>query len=203
MLTRVGDDLWSIEAGSPTEAQALAIQLRGAGNFLEVVPGIDSVVARFDPATTDADGARAAIETEIEKGVESLRSDADVIDIPVVYDGPDLEEVCTRIGLSAKELIALHTGTEFPVDMVGFTPGFAFIGGLDERLKIPRREEPRQRVPAGSVGIADGRTGLYAMASPGGWSLIGRTSFKLFDPNADQPFALAPGARVRFRAVDE
>ena len=85
--------------------------------------------------------------------------------------------------------------------MVGFTPGFTFIGGLDEKLRVPRREQPRQRVPAGSVGIADGRTGLYAMASPGGWTLIGRTDHKLFDATAAQPFALEPGMRVRFRAA--
>ena len=85
--------------------------------------------------------------------------------------------------------------------MVGFTPGFAFIGGLDERLRVPRRKEPRQCVPAGSVGIADERTGLYALASPGGWTLIGRTAYPLFDATAEQPFALSPGMRVRFRAV--
>ena len=104
-------------------------------------------------------------------------------------------------GLSQDEVIAIHAGGEYVVEMVGFTPGFAFIGGLDERLWVPRRSEPRQRVPAGSVGIAGERTGLYAMASPGGWTLIGRTPMTLFDPGAEQPFALAPGMRVRFRAA--
>ena len=103
--------------------------------------------------------------------------------------------------MSADDVVALHTGCEYTVDMVGFTPGFAFIGGLDERLHVPRRKEPRQRVEAGSVGIADGRTGLYAMASPGGWTLIGRTPCKLFDPRVEPPFVLGAGMRVRFKAI--
>ena len=86
--------------------------------------------------------------------------------------------------------------------MVGFTPGFAFVGGLEECFHIPRRTEPRQRVAAGSVGIADGRTGLYALASPGGWNIIGRTPYPLFDPGAGDPFALKAGMRVRFVAID-
>ena len=88
------------------------------------------------------------------------------------------------------------------MDMIGFTPGFAFIGGLDECFRVPRRKEPRQRVAAGSVGIADGRTGLYAMASPGGWNIIGRTPHQLFDATAEDPFVLRAGMQVRFKAID-
>ena len=117
-------------------------------------------------------------------------------------EGPDLEALCKELGMSKAELVSLHTGTEYRVDMVGFTPGFAFIGGLDERLNVPRRKEPRQRVAAGSVGIADGRSGLYALASPGGWTLIGRTPFPLFDPQADNPFPVQAGMRIRFTAVE-
>ena len=103
--------------------------------------------------------------------------------------------------MTEDEIVALHTGAEYSVDMIAFTPGFAFIGGLDKRLNVPRRELPRQRVPAGSVGIADGRTGIYALPSPGGWTLIGRTPYPLFDPMADDPFRLQAGTRVRFVAV--
>ena len=204
VLTRCGDDLFSIAVASPREAQALALQLRAAGGWLEVIPGIDTVVARFDAADQDGNDARDAIEMVIAGRVEALQESAELLEIPVRYGGehgPDLEGLSTTTGLAADELIALHTGREYVVDMIGFTPGFAFVGGLDECFHIPRREEPRQRVAAGSVGIADGRTGLYAMASPGGWNIIGRTPSELFDAGAEDPFVLRAGMRIRFKAI--
>jgi KipI family sensor histidine kinase inhibitor len=204
VLTRLADDLFAIPAASPRDAQALAAQIRRSGTWLEVVPGIDSVVVCFDAVAVPASAAEALLEITLRDGVEPLAVGDTLVEIPVVYGGdygPDLEELSRKTGLSTDQVIALHTGQEYEVDMVGFTPGFAFIGGLDDRLRVPRRSEPRQRVPAGSVGVADGRTGLYAMASPGGWTLIGRTPLRLFDPGARRPFALQPGMRVRFRAV--
>ena len=204
MLTRCGDDLFSIAVDDPGDAQALTAQLRDTGRFIDVVPGIDSVMVRFAAEAETASDARAAIEEGMRQGVRPLATNTALVEIPVVYGGdfgPDLEALSDTTGLSTDEIIALHTGREYRVDMVGFTPGFAFIGGLDDRLRVPRREEPRQRVEPGSVGIADGRTGLYAMASPGGWTLIGRTPYRLFDAGADEPFALQPGMRVRFRSI--
>ena len=204
VLTRCGDDLYSIAVGAPADAQALAVQLRNDGDWVEVVPGIDSVLVQFDTAIIDAEAAEAAISAVLQAGIAPLESHDKLIEIPVVYggeDGPDLDGLGQETGLTTTEIIELHTSRDYPVDMVGFTPGFAFIGGLDERLRVPRRKEPRQHVPAGSVGIADGRTGLYAMASPGGWTLIGKTPLKLFDAHSETPFVLQPGMRVRFRAV--
>lgn len=204
MLTRCADDQFSIATASPRDAQALAVQIRNSGSWLEVVPGIDSVVVRFDASTISPFGARAALQATLDGGIEPLPANQALVEIPVVYGGeygPDLDELSQRTGLSVAEIVALHTAREYEVDMVGFTPGFAFIGGLDAKLRVARRKEPRQQVPAGSVGIADGRTGLYALASPGGWTLIGRTPYKLFDPAAANPFPLEPGMRVRFRAI--
>lgn len=204
MLTRCGDDLFSVATESPEDAQALAAQLRRSGKWLEVVPGIDSVIVQFDAARRDGDDVQHEILSVLERGIEPLPTTDELVEIPVVYGGefgPDLDELSQATGLSPDAIVDLHTGAEYCVDMVGFTPGFAFIGGLDDRLRVPRRAEPRQQVAAGSVGIADGRTGLYAMASPGGWTLIGRTPYKLFDPGAEQPFALAPGTRIRFRSI--
>ena len=204
MLTRCGDDLFSVAVDAPADAQALAAQLRRGGHWLEVVPGIDTVMVRYDAARVDAADAEAAIHAALEEGATPLETGGELVEIPVVYGGeygPDLEELGAATGLSTDEIIDLHTSRVYAVDMVGFTPGFAFIGGLDERLRVPRRKEPRQRVPAGSVGIADGRTGLYALASPGGWTLIGRTPLPLFDATAESPFVLQPGMRVRFRAI--
>ena len=202
VLTRCGDDLYSIAASSPRDAQAIAARLRQAGDWLEVVPGIDSVLVRFDAAC--AQDVRQQIEAALDADVSMPAPAKSCLEIPVYYGGehgPDLDEVCARTGLSVKEFIELHTGRDYTVDLIGFTPGFAFVGGLDERLSVPRRKEPRQRVEAGSVGIADGRTGLYAMASPGGWSVIGRTPTRLFDAMAEQPFALQAGMSVRFKAI--
>jgi KipI family sensor histidine kinase inhibitor len=204
VLTRSGDDLFSVTTKSPQDAQALASQMRDSGDWLEVIPGIDSVVLQFDAATYDGDDVRQTIESALAAGIEPLQISQSLVEIPVIYGGeygPDLNALCEKIGLSADDVIALHAGREYTVDMIGFTPGFAFIGNLDERLRVPRRKEPRQRVEAGSVGIADERTGLYAMASPGGWTIIGRTPSRLFDPNAEQPFVLGAGTRVRFTAI--
>jgi KipI family sensor histidine kinase inhibitor len=199
-----GDDLISIPVADPRGAQVLAAELRESGNWIEVVAGIDSVVVRFDIATlgrVDAEELLGyAIENVSDPGVETQER----IEIPVVYggeSGPDLEFVCKKLGLAREEFIAMHCG-EYTVDMLGFTPGFAYIGGLDNRLVIDRLPEPRQHVPAGSVGIAGGRSGLYSLPGPGGWPLIGRTSRKLFDASSDDPFTLSAGMRVIFTAVD-
>ena len=204
MLTRCGDDLYSVTAASPADAQALAAHLRVHGDWLEVVAGIDSVVVQFDVASQDAGTVQAQLDELLSGEIAPLQASQDLVEIPVVYGGefgPDLDELCRTLGMSSDEFIALHTGTEYNVDMVGFTPGFAFVGGLDERLHIPRREEPRQRVDAGSIGIADGRTGMYALASPGGWTLVGRTPYKLFDAQAAEPFPIRAGMRIRFASI--
>lgn len=205
VLTRCGDDLLSVTVDTPAEAQAVAAQIRNSGSWVEVVPGIASVLVCFDAAVQDGEEAQRVLEQILAGDIPALPTSGDLIEIPVVYggpDGPDFEFVCKATDLSAEELVALHTGGEYTVDMIGFTPGFAFVGGLDDRLRIPRREEPRLRVAAGSVGIADGRTGLYAMSSPGGWNIIGQTPARLFNPDAENPFVLRAGMRVRFKAVD-
>ncbi|MGB5335015.1 MAG: 5-oxoprolinase subunit PxpB [Woeseiaceae bacterium] len=198
------DDLISVPADEPGDAQALAAYLRNDNAWLEVVAGIDSVVVRFDAAAMDTATAERRLADALGSGVPALEPEDILLEIPVVYGGeygPDLEALCSDLSMTEDEFVALHSGTEYRVEMVGFTPGFAFIGGLDKRLHVPRREQPRQRVAAGSVGIADGRTGIYALPSPGGWTLIGRTPYPLFDATAEDPFRLHVGMRVRFVAV--
>ncbi len=194
----------SLSVAGPPEAQALAAYLRESGSWLDVVAGIDSVVVHFDAAVLEAAIAQQRIEKALADGIPPLPESEDLLEIPVVYggeSGPDIEDLCRELGMSIDEFITLHTSGEYRVDMLGFTPGFAFVGGLDKRLSVPRRKEPRQRVEAGSIGIADGRTGLYALASPGGWSLVGRTPYTLFDAQADEPFLIQAGMRIRFRAI--
>jgi len=204
VLIRCADDLLSLSVDGPEYAQALAAHLRESGAWLDVVAGIDSVVVQFDAAALDADKAEHQIVESLAGGIPPLRESEDLLEIPVVYGGeygPDLDELCCELGMSTDEFVALHTGGEYCVDMVGFTPGFAFVGGLDKRLNVPRRKEPRRRVEAGSIGIADGRTGMYALASPGGWTLVGRTPLKLFDARAPEPFSIRAGMRIRFTAI--
>ena len=204
MRLQNADDLFSVCVAGPGEAQALAAHLRSTGVWLEAVAGIDTVVVRFDAATCDASIAQQRLREALTAEVPSLPDSGELLEIPVAYGGqhgPDLDALCTTLGISEAEFIALHSGSDFRVDMVGFTPGFAFVGGLDASLHVPRRKEPRQRVEAGSIGIADGRTGIYALASPGGWNIVGRTPVKLFDADAEDPFPIRPGMRIRFQAI--
>lgn len=120
------------------------------------------------------------------------------VDIPTHYDGPDLEETASRSGMSVEELVALHSGREYRAFFLGFLPGFAYCGTLDPRIVAPRLDRPRERVPAGSVAIADGQTAVYPLDSPGGWRVIGRTDLALFDRAKDPPALIRPGDRVRF-----
>lgn len=205
-IVACGDDLLSVSVARTADAQRLADMLNVSREWIEAVAGIDSVVVQFDAARMDCRAAEERLTEALEADLEPLDIEAEAVEIPVVYGGefgPDLEAVCERQGLTVDEAIALHTGTEHTVELVGFTPGFVFIGGLDERLDVPRREEPRQRLEAGSVGIAGGRTGLYALAVPGGWQIIGRTSMTLFDAYDEPPNRLLAGMRVRFVAVEE
>ena len=198
------DDLFSLSVDGPQDAQAIAAHLMLQETWLDVVAGIDSVVVRFDAAAMDAATAQRQIEASLAAEIPPLQHCDELLEIPVVYggnSGPDLDDLCAALGLSNEAFVALHTGREYRVDMIGFTPGFAFIGGLDDRLRAPRRKQPRQRVEAGSVGIADGRSGIYSVASPGGWNLIGRTSSVLFDANAAEPFRVHAGMRIRFKSV--
>jgi len=129
----------------------------------------------------------------------------DTIIIPVCYDenfGPDLDEVASLHRMSTNEVIKLHSTATYKVYMIGFVPGFAYLGGMDERLATPRKEKPRKSVPAGAVGIAGQQTGVYPLATPGGWQIIGQTPLKLFDLNRRQPSLLKPGDTVIFKAID-
>ena len=202
---RFVDDQLSLEAETPANAQAIARVLRAGDEWLEVVPGIDSVVLRFDAGAIDARDVQRRVTELLAGGVPAIEDSAQLIEIPVIYggaSGPDLDAVCMQLNLTTDEFITLHTARDYRVEMLGFTPGFAFVGGLDERLHVARRPQPRQRVAPGSVGIADAFTGLYTLASPGGWTIVGRTSAELFEPHSAEPFVLQVGTRVRFVPIE-
>ena len=123
--------------------------------------------------------------------------------IPVVYDGPDLEVVASRLDLTPQKVVELHSGSIYRVFLVGFVPGWAYLGPLPDELVLPRRPIPRTQVPAGSVAIAGQQTGIYPLDTPGGWHLIGRTSVRLFLPDSDPPSLFRAGDRVKFFAIRE
>ena len=149
-----------------------------------------------------------AVNGAVERLVEpvNVNSSLKIIEIPVVYggdDGPDLDFVADHAGITEETVIALHSGTDYRVYMLGFSPGFPYLGGLDERIAAPRLKTPRVLVPAGSVGIAESQTGVYPNAGPGGWRIIGRTSVPLFDVNSSTPSLITPATKVRFIPVNQ
>jgi KipI family sensor histidine kinase inhibitor len=171
----------------------------------DVVPAARTILVRFDPERI----TERAVATWLDDG--SSRSSGSTpspihgqppgIEISVIYDGPDLDEVGRLTGLGRDGVVAAHTGRAWTVAFLGFAPGFAYCTGGDPRLRVPRRDSPRQRVPAGAVGLADDLTAVYPRASPGGWQLIGHTEAMVWDPDRDPPALLVPGAFVRFRAA--
>lgn len=188
-------------------ANAVADRLRAGEGVTDAVAGVDSVALKFDPVRMNAEDARGLLEESVKKTPKKRRPPAaKMIDIPVCYGGacgPDFDALCERFNLSADALIELHAKPRYRVVTLGFAPGFAYLGGLDKRLEVPRLETPRAQVEAGSIGIAGAMTGIYSLPSPGGWRLVGRTPMTLFERGGASPFLLEPGAEIRFHPISE
>lgn len=190
---------------APGTAAAWASALRAARlpGVVDIVPSAHTVlVSCADRAAVALVTSQLAhIEASAERQVEGLERGAAVVEIPVVYDGEDLDDVARATGLDADEIIARHTSSSFRVDFCGFAPGFAYLRGLDEALWVPRRSTPRTRVPAGSVAIGSVYSAVYPAVSPGGWHLLGSTTIQVWDVDRDPPALLEPGNEVRFVAT--
>ena len=185
-----------------TRAIALAGALKKRRDVRQAVPGHASVTVLFDPEQTNLEMLSAAIRRLATKR-PPVEEPGRLHRIPVVYDGPDLEDVCARLNLTPQQLIALHSKPIYRAFLVGFVPGWAYLGPLPDELVLPRRATPRTQVPAGSVAIAGQQTGIYPLATPGGWHLIGRSSVRLFLPDSDPPSLFRAGDRVKFFAASE
>ena len=188
-------------------AVALADHLRAAAvpGVLDVVPAFRSVTIYFDPLRTDVSALSAYIHAFVPPQNDGLSERSADVEIPVCYDldlGPDLAHVARASGLSVEAAIAAHTGRTYRVYMLGFMPGFAYLGTVDPRIAVPRLAVPRTRVPAGAVGIAGEQTGVYPSATPGGWNLVGQTPLAMLLAERTPPSLLMPGQTVRFRAID-
>ena len=202
------EPLIDVAINARVHALASAIAASRLPGIRDVVPGYAACAVHFNPLRTNRTSLRAAIDAAIDRSAAPA-ADSDrgsTLDVPVCYGGPfgpDLPFVSRRAGCSVEEVVQRHAGQEYRVFMIGFLPGFPYLGPLDERLALPRRDTPRTRVPAGSVGIAGRQTGIYPVDAPGGWHIIGRTPMRLFDLSAVPPARLAPGDLVRFIPIDE
>jgi KipI family sensor histidine kinase inhibitor len=191
----------SREVSARVLAARTAIVAAAIPGVREYVPTFRSLTVHFDPALIGFDELVARIGdlfVAVTADVEPGRS----WNVPVLYDGPDLAGLAEAAGLSVQAAAELHASIEYHAYMLGFLPGFAYLGDLPEKLRRPRLDVPRTRVPAGSVAVADTLTAIYPVESPGGWHLIGRTPLRLFDHLADPPSLFAPGDRIKFVAVD-
>lgn len=170
--------------------------------MVEYIPAFTTVTAIYDPLVSTYDEFSAAIQAALDKiGPAAAHLQREPIDIPVCYGdefGPDLDFVAAHNEITPDEVIEIHSGETYLVYMIGFAPGFPYLGGMSPRIAAPRLDTPRRAVPVGSVGIAGNQTGVYSIATPGGWRLIGRTPLQLFRPTARRPSLLQAGDHVRF-----
>jgi len=206
----VGENALAVRAAGASAGETLgrvrsvaaAIRAAAIPGVIDVVASPGRVTVAYEPLAVGEiealrDAVAAASATAGGGGGEPT-----VHEIPVAYDGPDLEEVCALHGITREALVAAHTGPDYLVEAIGFLPGFGYLSGLPETLATPRRATPRRLVPAGAVGIGGGQTGAYPFASPGGWNLVGRTNVRLFDVARPRPAVLVVGDRVRFVAAE-
>jgi KipI family sensor histidine kinase inhibitor len=197
LLAEVGSRL---DTALNTRAIALAAALKKRRDVLQAIAGYASVTVQFDPDQATHDSLAAAIKRLAAKR-PPMAEPGRLHRIPVTYDGPDMHEVSERLNLSPEKIVELHTRPIYRVFLVGFVPGWAYLGPLPEELELPRRHVPRTQVPAGSVAMASRQTGIYPLPTPGGWHLIGHTTVKLFLPDSDPPCLFRAGDRVKFFAT--
>ena len=209
-----GDTSLSVEFGNEIKesinhdirAYKIALEKAEIPGIVETVPTYRSLMVHYNP--------RIIRNGELKEKLEKLLSEmgdieippSPVLEIPVLYGGemgPDLSFVAENAGLSEEEVIRIHSGTEYLIYMLGFTPGFTYLGGMSDKIATPRLQQPRVKIPAGSVGIAGSQTGIYPIDSPGGWQLIGRTPLKMYDPNRETPILPEAGQYMKFYPIDQ
>ena len=211
-IERASDAAWLVVFDdAPTDAAGRAVRLLHRSlredppkGLVDLHPAYATVLVRFDPLRCDALALADALAERTMRLEPAADERRHTVEVPVHYGGshgPDLGEVARLTGLSEDDVVAAHAGAEYLVRFLGFSPGFPYLAGLPERLATPRLAAPRRSVPAGSVAIAGSQAGIYPLATPGGWNVIGRTELVIFDARRARPATLAPGDRVRFVAA--
>jgi KipI family sensor histidine kinase inhibitor len=209
-----GDSALNIEFGNEISEEinkkirvaAALIENREISGISEVVPTYRSLMIHYDPLIIEYEELISILKW-IEENIKNVELySPEIIEIPVLYGGqygPDIENVAMHNKLTVEEVIKIHTSAEYLIYMLGFTPGFPYLGGMDKRIATPRLHSPRTKIPAGSVGIAGEQTGIYPVQSPGGWQLIGSTPIELFNPDSENPILLKSGNHIVFKSIDE
>ena len=214
LFRNLGDSALLVVAGNSVSPQ-INSQVRGLiteirkkdwPGIQEMVPSYSSLVIHFNPLVLSFSAIEGLICDVWDLAVSVEEKSVKIISVPILYGGnfgPDIDEVAELTGLSTEEVIEKHSGVNYLVYALGFSPGFPYLGGLDESLKCARLSSPRLNVPAGSVAIADLQTGIYPVASPGGWRIIGRTPIKIFDHLRNSPSIIDPGDFIKFEPLDD
>lgn len=205
LLLEFGDEI-SAEVNEKVRRMALAIQAESIEGMIETVPTYRSLLVLYNPLILPADELKKRLIRLEEELKQTSFPDPKLTKIPVLYGGaygPDLEGVARHLQISPEEVVRLHCSKPYFIYMIGFMPGFPYMGELPDTLITPRLKTPRLSVPAGSVAIAQKQTGIYPMESPGGWQIVGRTPIKLFDPEKDPPALLQMGDLVQFYPISE
>jgi inhibitor of KinA len=204
LLVVLGDAM-SLDNSERVMSLFFALQRLNDSRIRNLHPAYASILIDFDPLRLSHENAASLVENLAREGPPQYERAVNIVTIPVCYDlefGPDLQDVANHAKIPTREVIELHSSATYRVHFLGFTPGFAYLGGLPEALHVPRLATPRKHVPAGTVAIAGSQAGVYPVDSPGGWRLIGRTPLRIFDPNATRPARLEPGGLVKFSTID-
>jgi len=203
IIIKAGNEI-SVEINRTIKTLLARIEKENIAGITDFIPSYNELMICYNPAITSLEKLKAkivALEADIEN---SKLSESNTKEVPVLYGGdygPDLEDVAKHNNLSPEDVIRIHSSAEYLVYMLGFTPGFCYLGGMDQRIAMPRKETPRLKIPEGAVGIADQQTGIYPIESPGGWQLIGQTPLKLFDAHRKPEFLFNMGDTLRFIPV--
>lgn len=204
LCVELGDEI-SVETNTRVRALEYLIQEKGLAGVVETVPTFRSLLVYYDPAQVGYDALCAALGALEEQADAAVLPPARLVELPCCYDaelGPDLAAAAERLHMTTEELVRAHSGAEYLVYFVGFTPGLPYMAGVPKQIQLPRLTTPRVRVPPGSVGLGGAQFCIYSVESPGGYWLLGRTPVRLYDPAAAEPTLLRAGDRVRMRAID-
>lgn len=204
LAVELGDDI-TPETNAAVRDLFVALEQDPIEGVIDLIPSYRSILLNYDPLALDFASLQAQLSDMLASVSAGEPATPRCVQIPVLYGGdggPDLDHVANHNSLTVDEVVEIHSGPQYLVYMLGFSPGFPYLGGMDERIETPRLDTPRTIIPAGSVGIAEKQTGVYPTATPGGWQIIGLTPLNFFDPDADPPSLLEPGDLIRFVPID-